>query len=711
MKLASVSIFAVIAACNATPSPVVKTPTSSNARTSEERAHAIAIGDAGDLARAVAMIDALDASDPATRSQTWGRDVWWLAELSKCEPALALASMIESSGNAGDKTAARAARDECARLSRTPTADELAAMRTKFHQGTAVEAADPASALKSYVDAWSTAPTDAVILGIARAAKAHGDSAIARAAFQRALAFAELRTKDIPRVAATPDGTDDATREPGASYTGNARALYAMSGTDKDPMSIAVYDLASGAASIDVAFGEPLVAIAISRTHVVLAQGPIASPHDLVNLEIGVDDPHTATPFDLKDASRGVFSPDGSLVALTLATGFAVVDARTGKTLKSDTKRGGNVIGFSADGKALVVEVGSNLKILRAPTWDLPSEDDPALVGARAADVAGHFVALKPDMNSFRVYDLDKKKVVADIKGHFRSVGQLAISPDGARMLAVSYSKTSAWDVARGASQFLEPLYGRMEFTPDGAHVVGSLRGIFTSIDSATVLTHDPAIRKYPFEQRAASVAFAPHGHVLYGGGTGVVRRIDLDTPSASTWFADDFVLSLLVSPNAEYVATSSSRTLAIYDANGAVKARTAGGEMFVPTRFDGSTLVAYWPAMEVKLDAVTGKSTTRHIDEPAPDPESQATSPDGTMSAQMDDAGRIRIRDKSGAPIARIEIGKDFAIVTSSDGAHVQIVGDESRARCVVGATWMPLDVCRDRLLTSDVVAKLRAK
>jgi hypothetical protein len=103
--------------------------------------------------------------------------------------------------------------------------------------------------------------------------------------------------------------------------------------------------------------------------------------------------------------------------------------------------------------------------------------------------------------------------------------------------------------------------------------------------------------------------------------------------------------------------------------------------------------VTAFYPGGRIVYDE-TGKLLTRTT-EGAPDGAlPNDTSSDGKLQATSDSDGLITLRDAKGITLVTIDLAADYAILTSPSGERA-LVGNEAHARCVAGATWLPLDAC----------------
>lgn len=663
---------------------------------SAERQRAKTLGESGHLERAVALFDDLAKSEPASRAQTQLQEVEWLSKVGRCADARVLATALLATDDPMSKKAALDARTECDRIENPPTNEALDKMRARFRDATSLEKTDPGRAKIAYLESWAFAPTMAAMLGAARAAKASGDGVTERASLDRALAYAEVRTKEKAIVTASPRDSQVALREVESMYTDDAVALHGTSSTEvKATIGALVvrHDLASNTVVPIAGFPRPFAPIALWKDRVLLDE---KTSTRLVR--IGIDDEVTGVPLDQKlDSAR--FSDDGSLIAAALNGSVVIVDAQTGKTVAT-IPSAANFYGFTSDGKAIAAG-DDDIRIFRAPSWT--ADPKPIPTGHRTtATVSGHYLATFGDDDStFLVHDLDTRKDVGTLHGHFQSVNAFTLAPDGQTLISESSSRAVAWNIkTKKRTELPSPLYGPSSFTPDGTRIVTSWIGNFVELDAKTLVP-----RRGAFEHEVRhQTSFGPHGRVLFATARAGALRFDLDARKVVAFVTEGEGLSILPSPDDAWVAVVSETSLGVFDARGTPKTKTPAGSSTTLAKFDANALVAHDPDNEVRLDIATGKVTNKPLATPIADPAPPDTTPDGKVEVKANDLGMLVLKSAKGE--LTIELGSDFAIVTNASGAS-EIIGDEARVRCNVGWYWLPLEACRDRLIATDVLSR----
>jgi WD40 repeat protein len=191
-----------------------------------------------------------------------------------------------------------------------------------------------------------------------------------------------------------------------------------------------------------------------------------------------------------------VFSPDGELVAAIQASPWRLGsddtvrmwDSRTGAVVNSLGGPDNDItdLSFSPDGRFLVGAAGGSAWI-----WDLrPGSDSLQIelykgtvvdnltiyektVTAAAINQSNSIVAMGTSENFIRLYYLNSKTVLHELRGHSNAIHHVRFSPDGRTLLSVDRDGSlMVWDVASG--ELLSALYahtgviGGLVFQADG---------------------------------------------------------------------------------------------------------------------------------------------------------------------------------------------------------------------------------------------------
>lgn len=665
--------------------------------TKVDRGPARMSGAAGHLERALDRIERANKAEPGARMETCALEVDWLAKLGRCAAARTLADMIDGSSDALAKAAASDARKECERREHVPSAAELQSMRAKFREAVRVEATNPTAARALYNDAWNIVPTLAAMLGIARAARSLGDVVMATASLDRALAFAELKSRATARIA-----TNDHVLKKRAVHSHYADDSFLWHGTsdsieDGYGPIVLRQDLGTGEVVPVAGFAEKGTVFAIAKDRVYIAEVP--SPSGRI-AEIGIDDDVTAIPVVNGAMQEAVFSRRGAWLAMPGASGgVVVVDGHTGDPIF--IKEASNVLGFSDDERTLVVTDDSGLRFAHPPSWKLDARILPN--GDTPGDVSGHHVAYEDLANVIHVYDLDARAEVRTIADKLDHMGRLVLAPD-ASTLVTSSTDQFLWNLNSSAKKQIEHILYDITFTRDSTRYIATLGNTFRErrVNDLEVLAHDD------LADGPRQAVFGPSKRVLYIASDQGIARLDLDAANVETMRTPEAVVEILPAPDGAHLAVKTLSSdlvsvLYVLDAHGSISAKVE--ESFTPIRFDGNVLHARSATEELELDIVSG-TRTKHPSS-APSASSAASiSHDGKLVAHPIDLGRVRLEDKSGLALAEIEVGRDFAIVVGPSGA-TQIVGNDANIRCAVGPYWLPLDACRDRYLTTDPLSK----
>src|SRR6266545_326724 len=175
-----------------------------------------------------------------------------------------------------------------------------------------------------------------------------------------------------------------------------------------------------------------------------------------------------------------LFSPDDKLVAAASQDGETKLwDPASGQ---SRTLRGGlpvHALSFSADGSRLAAEMAQGTGYV----WDVASGQTLLRVTGLEGPVAA--IALSPDGarllaetdTTATVWDVDSKSELYVLEGHSAAVSSVAFSPDGKWVATGSHDSTArVWNADTGAPQYTLSAHGdkvsALAFSPDSVRLV-----------------------------------------------------------------------------------------------------------------------------------------------------------------------------------------------------------------------------------------------
>jgi WD40 repeat protein len=246
--------------------------------------------------------------------------------------------------------------------------------------------------------------------------------------------------------------------------------------------------------------------------------------------------------FHAAKVNDAVFSPDGALVAAASEDRTVHVwNVETGEPMGPPLRHSGPVrrISFSPDGQRILtaawkdVEVWNVVTAQRELTLDYPAVEDALF------SPDGKKIAAASDSGGVRIYDAqDGREIVAGLRHTTRpngsqNPGHLAFSPDGHRLLTMSYDNIAkVWNVETGELLFSLPhthVVRHAQFSPDGSmiatahwlntvHLWGAETGrpIFPPLSHGNMVDH---------------VAFSPDGKLLVSvGHTGAYKLWEVET-------------------------------------------------------------------------------------------------------------------------------------------------------------------------------------
>ncbi|MFD7730059.1 WD40 repeat domain-containing serine/threonine protein kinase [Kitasatospora phosalacinea] len=242
------------------------------------------------------------------------------------------------------------------------------------------------------------------------------------------------------------------------------------------------------------------------------------------------------------------FSADGRSVLAYGKGGIWRWEAGTGEELVAPSVPGGRPVASMAlapDGSLLATAGGESAVRLWHPETGDPLEPSGRRALARLRTVRNgpaalafpgtpRSLAVSPDgallaaggERAARLWDLDSGRVVADLKGRFRHVMEVAFAPDGQGLSVMSVGNVSRWDrsgrfLGEWEERHTPPVSQTLVFHPGGGSLTtgvlsggGYLRDVRTGEPRPGGIDHE---ERFDF-----SAAFSPDGRELaVGGGPG----------------------------------------------------------------------------------------------------------------------------------------------------------------------------------------------
>ncbi|QEH38461.1 Serine/threonine-protein kinase PrkC [Aquisphaera giovannonii] len=444
--------------------------------------------------------------------------------------------------------------------------------------------------------------------------------------------------------------------------------------------------------------------------------GPWFQPHDGPTAALTVRDLDSGRELFARRGAPGAvqavaFSPDGRRLAAASGTSDGAVrgvitchDAATGRELWSAEERDANVLGlaFSPDGKAVAAACG----------------------GFNNYDAVGYV----------RLYDAAAGRPRATIGGGPGGVLAVAYSPDGAQLATASRGVVDVWDAAGGAPAFQlrghrEFVYG-VAFSPDGRRLAsagwdrtvrlwdrktgelertlrghrGFVRGVSFSPDGRRLAScgEDRSVRIWDVEEGRAlasfhghqgfvhCVAFSPDGIRAASGSMDATVRIwpaATTEPQVTFRNGSGWVGSVAIHPGGGRVATAHNGDVRVWDPRTGEELWRAPGPRGLLGRValaytpDGTLLAAPDPAGRIRLrDADTGRALRALEDDGGPIV-AAAAAPGGGLLAGAGDDGVVRVWDlRDGSIRARLagHAGGVNAVCFSPDGRQLASASED---------------------------------
>ena len=339
------------------------------------------------------------------------------------------------------------------------------------------------------------------------------------------------------------------------------------------------------------------------------------------------------------------FGSDLQTVALVLSGNrLRITNVDDGPDFEQDIQLDRQVqsLTFSPDGEQLLVgsirgltlwQVNPDLEARRFighadQTWGLAvSPDGQTLIGGGALWLGGSGRSTQFDPegdNSLIQWDVETGEIIRRLEGHENGVVNLAISPDGRRLVSASWDETiGVWDLASGEllQRFSDLPSNTIALSPDGQQVFSSDDGsdhVLWDLETGTIIRTfgEPS-------PDGAAVAFSPDGEIVAGTIPSGIALWDVETGEELLRRSGfSFVWNLTFSPDGSMLATTSDGGgITIIDTatgdilqrfpsfdNGNHWTENTNGIAFSP---DGQHLLSGWASWAVVLwDLRTGEPT-----------------------------------------------------------------------------------------------------
>jgi len=279
------------------------------------------------------------------------------------------------------------------------------------------------------------------------------------------------------------------------------------------------------------------------------------------------------------------FSPDGRILAVGGYKEVRLMDASTGKVIRSLEGHADYVrsIVFSPDGKQLLAGGGPPQQWGEIKVWDVAT-------GALLRTMRGHAdciysLAVSPDGKlvasgsydkSIHIWDAQTGKDLKTLLDHIDAVFAVAFSPDGKLLASGSQDRTvKIWNVASGErlytlSDALDGITG-IAFSPSGEYLAGA--GYDNSIHVWRITEKEGSLVQSLIadEDSILQIIWSPEGKTLITSSSdGSIRFRDAATldPLGVVTGQSDWVDALAISPDGKWLAAGRyDGTLSLYDA------------------------------------------------------------------------------------------------------------------------------------------------
>jgi WD40 repeat protein len=395
--------------------------------------------------------------------------------------------------------------------------------------------------------------------------------------------------------------------------------------------------------------------------------------------------------------SGATISPDGSRLGYNERGGVGAIELATGRRTRIEVPKRSAIMGFTPDGKGLLVRIDPNelslydarsgrrqVRYLRGAGWN----------------IIGH--AFTPDGTRLAVQFANTGAVCFETLTGERidpsgggALWSLAIAPDGKSVYACGETPVvRRWEVATGRllRSYRVPPEGRVWLTgvavsPDGKQVAAT-----PGIDPSDVFVWDAdtgrVVHRFPDGEKERSIlgklAFGPGGKTLLRSGLSPgVSRWDMATGKRlpSIRGADKEVRRFLPGPDGKTTLAASPFGLREWDGDGKEVRGWATGPKFFPSDIvplpSGKLVVAAGVVGPISIrDAFTGKEVRSWPCEP--EVQRLACSPDGKHLA-IGGGESLRIHDiATGRELAAVGVAHLFGMtdLAFTRGGHLITAG-----------------------------------